>query len=242
MKEFCSSLCNSRCSDWSHPKCCSEGTKSYWLWSHVAETWRFANVLLLLGWQNVQLQVRGSESSEIRHADAGSATDAALQLQINSSCLHHPSAVSRFFLPLLQFPQHHIASLRFPASTSLSHSSRFHYSVTHAYVNTHGDKYTKRLWASKFLFLRHSGSKSHRLKKECCPTGGCKCALMHRSNQSPLKTLTNEHSFIYFAIVRVRICSLMPEGGRRISVRRRTSHGMSGERQQWWETNSSVEN
>lgn len=65
---------------------------------------------------------------------------ANLQLQINSSCLHHPSAVSPFFLPLLQFPHSITAPLRFPASTSPSLSFHFQFSLLRAYVKTHGSK------------------------------------------------------------------------------------------------------
>lgn len=126
-----------------------------------------------------------------------------LQLQINSSCLHHPCAVSPFFLPLLQFPRCHIASLRFPASTSPSRSSRFHYSVMRAYVNTHGNKYKKKSLSQRIPLSTSQRIKKPSVKKECCSTGGCKCAPMHKSNQPPHppppKSVMYEHGFIYLS-------------------------------------------
>lgn len=226
---------------------------------------------------------RGSESSEIRHSDAGLqqsncavlakkkpagfyfsnphvasqisaapegscffffARRANLQLQINSSCLQHPSAVSPFALPLLQFPQHRIASPRFPASTSPFPLLSLPLSISARFVRSPRQQIQGKVFEpanSSSYVTADQKKKKHRLKKNAVQQVAVNVHLRtsHITTPPPLKrpqTCTVLFiCVICFAIVRVCICIFMLELWRRISVRRRTSHGMSGERQQRWE-------
>lgn len=175
---------------------------------------------------------------------------ANLQLQINSSCLQHPSAVSPFFLPLLQFP---------PASQRFSALSRIHLSfpllslppfIIARLVRSPRQQIRGKVFEpanSSSYVTADQKKKKHGLKKNGVQQVAANVHLRTSRINPPFKTATNEQSFIHLCDLfcycqRVCVCIFTLELWRRISVRRRTSHGSSGERQQRRETEASVEN